>query len=388
MTKIYLIRHAEAEGNLYRRIHGQYNSLITVNGYRQIAALRERFEGIHIDAVYSSDLFRTQATATALTVPKKLPITTDPQLREVNMGSWEDQTWGEIGASDGESLLKFTAADPSWQAPEGENLIEVGERVAQAILKIAKNHPDETIAIFCHGTAIRQAVAVLQGLEPHQWGQLRHGENTAVSQLTLDGDKLTVEDYCDASHITPEISTLAFQSWWKPDSEAKKEVLLCFRPLDLNTESDLYFNARKEAWESTHGRDIPFDGQKFLQDAQLCQSQGSWGIQVITTLEGDTVGVLQLDYTRYGKENCGYIAFYYLLPQFRGQGLAVQLLGGAISAFRKLGATHLRLRCAPYNKVAQNFYKKHGFVKIGDEENSPVPLEILEKYIGYDRMEG
>lgn len=40
MTTLYLIRHAEAEGNLYRRIHGQYNSLITDNGYRQIQALQ------------------------------------------------------------------------------------------------------------------------------------------------------------------------------------------------------------------------------------------------------------------------------------------------------------------------------------------------------------
>ena len=29
MTTIYLIRHAEAEGNLYRRAHGWYNSTIT-----------------------------------------------------------------------------------------------------------------------------------------------------------------------------------------------------------------------------------------------------------------------------------------------------------------------------------------------------------------------
>ncbi len=39
MTTIYLIRHAEAEGNLYRRIHGQYDSLVTKRGYKQIAAL-------------------------------------------------------------------------------------------------------------------------------------------------------------------------------------------------------------------------------------------------------------------------------------------------------------------------------------------------------------
>ena len=51
MTTLYLIRHAEAEGNLYRRIHGQYNSLITDNGYRQIQALQERFADVPIDAV-------------------------------------------------------------------------------------------------------------------------------------------------------------------------------------------------------------------------------------------------------------------------------------------------------------------------------------------------
>ena len=38
MTTVYMVRHAEAEGNLYRRVHGWYNSLITDNGYRQIAA--------------------------------------------------------------------------------------------------------------------------------------------------------------------------------------------------------------------------------------------------------------------------------------------------------------------------------------------------------------
>ena len=49
-----------------------------------------------------------------------------------------------------------------------------------------------------------------------------------------------------------------------------------------------------------------------------------------------------------------------------------------------MGRQVLRLRCAPYNDRAQRFYKQYGFTKIGDEENSRVPLEILEKYIGYE----
>ena len=96
MTTIYLIRHAEAEGNLYRRVHGWYNSRITENGYRQIAALEERFRTISIDAVYASDLFRTMTTARGVYVPKGLELRTDPGLREMNLGDWEDLTFGEV----------------------------------------------------------------------------------------------------------------------------------------------------------------------------------------------------------------------------------------------------------------------------------------------------
>ena len=94
MTTVYLIRHAEAEGNLYRRVHGWYDSLITENGYRQIAALRGRFADVPIDAVYSSDLFRTMTTAGAIYKRRGLELHTDPGLREIGGGVWEDKTWG------------------------------------------------------------------------------------------------------------------------------------------------------------------------------------------------------------------------------------------------------------------------------------------------------
>ena len=96
MTRIYLIRHAEAEGNLYRIAQGQYDSLVTDRGMRQIAALEKRFEGVGIDAVYSSDLYRTCVTAGALYIPRRLPLHRMPALREICVGEWEQKTWGEI----------------------------------------------------------------------------------------------------------------------------------------------------------------------------------------------------------------------------------------------------------------------------------------------------
>ena len=115
MTTIYLIRHAEAEGNLYRRVHGWYDSLITENGYRQIAALEERFRDIHIDAVYSSDLFRTRTTARAIYRSKNLPLRTHPGLRELNLGEWEDRTFGAVRHSDPRQMDLFNRTDPAWE---------------------------------------------------------------------------------------------------------------------------------------------------------------------------------------------------------------------------------------------------------------------------------
>ena len=44
MTTVYLVRHGEAEGNLYRRCHGVYNSLLTPRGYQQIEKLAEIYQ--------------------------------------------------------------------------------------------------------------------------------------------------------------------------------------------------------------------------------------------------------------------------------------------------------------------------------------------------------
>ena len=122
MTKVYLIRHAEAEGNLYRRIHGQYDSLVTQQGERQIKALEKRFENVHFDAVYSSDLERTKKTASAIYLPKGLELTALPGLREVNMGSWEDVPWGDIEKFNRSSSPISTATRKSGPSRAGRPL--------------------------------------------------------------------------------------------------------------------------------------------------------------------------------------------------------------------------------------------------------------------------
>ena len=119
MTTIYLIRHAEAEGNRYRRAHGWYNSTITDRGYLQIAALAKRFADTKFDAVYSSDRFRTMITALSIYKTHGLPLRTVRALREIDVGYWEDTPWAELERIDPEQLANFSNDSQNWHVPGG-----------------------------------------------------------------------------------------------------------------------------------------------------------------------------------------------------------------------------------------------------------------------------
>lgn len=383
VTKLYLIRHAEAEGNLYRRLHGWYNSLITENGYRQIAALEERFRDIPVDAVYSSDLFRTCTTASAIYKPKGLELKTRRALREIHVGEWEDAPFAEVVRRDPKEFVLFNSNDPAFHTHGSETFSEVRERVTNAILNIARENSGKTVAVFSHGVAIRNTLAKFLGYSVQETKEkVPHGDNTAVALLEVENGRVHVAYYNDNSHLPEELSTFARQRWWRKNG-AIEDANLWYRPLDMEEDSQFYYQAREEAWITIHGSMLHFNGEGFLRDAK---DQARYDkCSVMQVMQGDKpAGVLQLNLRRDAEKGVGSIPFFYMLPEFRGRGLGVQLLGQAVSIYRPLGRKYLRLRCAPDNHIAQRFYQKHGFRKIGEDPGSRVPLDIMEKYIGYE----
>ena len=161
MGEIYLIRHAEAEGNRYRRIHGHTDTNVTKNGLRQIAALQKRFEGVEIHAVYASDLTRTCRTATALAGPRGLEIRRDPRFREIYLGAWEDIPFGELEQTDAEQLRNFNSAPKRWRADGAERYEEYTARFLAGLRELAGRHPTENIAVFTHGGVLFQSLRIL-----------------------------------------------------------------------------------------------------------------------------------------------------------------------------------------------------------------------------------
>ena len=386
MTTIYLIRHAEAEGNLYRRVHGQYDSLVTDNGYRQIKALEKRFQNVPVDAVYSSDLFRTMTTARAIYVPKGLPLRTRRDLREIYMGEWEDRSWAGVDRTEHEMMTLFAASSPAFRAPGGESYIELRRRGTAAILDIAAKHPGQTVAVFAHGTIIRHTLAQFRGigLGPEEMAKTNHSDNTAVSKLEIEDGKVTIVYTDDNSHLDESISTLAQQHWWKEDGK-KVDVNLWFQPLDLSKAAAqaYYADCRADAWRNLYGNLDRYTGTGFLADAMTLSKKDPRNVWA--AMKGKKrAGILQMDLTRDANVRAGYISFIYLNPEYRGLGLGIQVISKAVSVVRPMGRDKLRLSCSQANKTALQFYAKYGFRVTGTVPGAYACLNTMEKYIGYE----
>lgn len=363
MTTIYLIRHAEAEGNLYRIAQGQYDANLTDRGWLQVRALERRFEDIHIDAVYSSDLYRTCATASAVYKPKGLPLHRVRALREICVGDWEQRTWGDISRRDPEQMENFSLHPERWQVHGAETPRQVLDRALAAIREIAAANGGKTVAVFSHGYVIRLTLAALQGYTVEQLAQTPVGDNTAVSRLEAEGDTLRVAFRDDNSHLqTPEF--LAGEKVRKRANGV--EPGLWFEPLRLEEQADFFTELAAAAWADA-GEVRAFERKRLLADAAERST-------LVGYLNGEPVGLVQL-----GPET-GWISLACIRADCRKRGFGVQLIGQAVQHARSRGGKTLSVALAA-GCAAERFFLDYGFVPAGMAEAG---RSVLVKDIGFD----
>lgn len=361
MTTIYLIRHGQAEGNLYRRCHSWHNGLLTVTGREQVKALEKRFEDVHFDAVYSSDLYRTMSTAGAIYRPRGLTLRVDPGLREVGAGVWEDVPWGQLLHEHRESLSAFLVCDPSWQVEGSETFPQVRARVTASLRRIAAAHPDQTVAVVSHGCAIRAALSAFLGMDAADMSQIPLANNTGVAKLAAEDGSFRVEYYNDDSHLGSSDRWLypAARSNAASGIPGMERNALYFRPLCLPQEEGLYLDACREAGIRSYS---------FLL--------GEPDSLLLALLGDRPVGVLQLDRTKEAELGAGWITLLWMAPEFCGRGLGIQLLGHAVCTYRAMGRQALRLACPPEHERFRQYCLANGFAALDGQP------DVLEKYIG------
>ncbi len=168
-TTLILIRHGETPYNRDRRYQGHRDTPLTRKGKRQTEKIALRLRNEPLDAIYSSDLKRTEYTAKAINRYHSLKINILPQLREIDFGDWEGKTHDEIQRK-WRGLLDEWEREPSKiKIPGGESIQELAERTRTTIKKIISTYPNQRVAIVTHGGPIRIILMDALGLGLDDW---------------------------------------------------------------------------------------------------------------------------------------------------------------------------------------------------------------------------
>ncbi|MCE1179968.1 MAG: histidine phosphatase family protein [Micrococcales bacterium] len=182
--RLLLIRHGQTHSNVIHALDtAEPGADLTELGRRQAAAIPAALADEPIEALYVSNLVRTQQTAAPLAQARGLEPVVRPGIREVVAGDLEM-------ATDRPSLERYIetsfrwADDPSARIPGGENGIEVLERYDSVVAEAAATGA-ECVVMVSHGAVIRSyAAARARNVDP-QFAAEHWLRNTAL--VVLEG---------------------------------------------------------------------------------------------------------------------------------------------------------------------------------------------------------
>lgn len=191
-----LIRHGRTRANVEQRWQGQRDWDLDELGYIQAQALAD-FYG-KWGTVYASPLQR--AHNTSLHISSEIPTVVD-DLKELNMGEWEDLTSDEIEKGFPGVLAQIYREGQDLPRGEtGETWAQLTQRFRSAVESVS--HPEgEPTVIVAHGGAIRSYISSLTATNDTYSESLFTPANTSVSHVALRERGPVILDYSVAPHL-------------------------------------------------------------------------------------------------------------------------------------------------------------------------------------------
>ena len=187
MTRLLLIRHAEAEGGgVYT---GSSDPSLSALGKRQARALAKHVQRFGPAAVYSSRKRRAKMTADEISRAGHIRVRAVKGLEEIDFGEWEGKTFREIDRKYGARFRKWVAGAGSYRAPGGERLREMQGRVLSALRRILKANRGSTVAVVCHGGPARIIICEALGLPLRNFWKIKQ-DNAALNVVEYYGKGL------------------------------------------------------------------------------------------------------------------------------------------------------------------------------------------------------
>src|SRR5690606_16053507 len=107
----------------------------------------------HPSAPHASPMARTPESARAVSRRPGLPVETDGAFAECDFGHWEGLTVPEIEQTWPGDLRRWYE-DPTFPAPGGESLEQVGARVEEGLRRLHEGGVGRSVVVVSHAMAI------------------------------------------------------------------------------------------------------------------------------------------------------------------------------------------------------------------------------------------
>jgi probable phosphoglycerate mutase len=148
MSRLFLIRHGETEGNALRIVQHPHIPL-SPRGVVQAERLAHRLTGEGVARIVASDYARALTTAEHLQRATGAPLVIEPLLRERNFGDLRGRPYSELG---------FDMFASDYAPPNGESWLEFHARVDRAwgrVQELAAATAAGSLAVVTHGLVCR-----------------------------------------------------------------------------------------------------------------------------------------------------------------------------------------------------------------------------------------
>jgi len=207
-TILYLVRHGETDWNATGRWQGHTDVPLNERGMQQARLLAQRLlrEGIHFDAIYSSDLTRAYQTAWEIGSLLKVAVQLWPPLREIDMGEWSGLTRDEIRARYSDAYARLERGEDIRRGIIGETKAAMRQRVTHSVEAMVAQHPDETLALVTHGGPVRALVSYVAERYGGTVSRANHIGNTSLTILTCHSYMWEISSCNDMHHLQPQNS--------------------------------------------------------------------------------------------------------------------------------------------------------------------------------------
>jgi len=142
MVTIIFESHATTLDNEHHLASGRYDVALSELGIRQAGQLGERYKGVHLDAIFCSDLKRSYETAELAFKNKNIPFIKDPRLSECNYGDFTRYPSREV--------KKMRIKKISNPFLNGESYEQAIARVRDFLIDLARDYDGKKVLIIGH----------------------------------------------------------------------------------------------------------------------------------------------------------------------------------------------------------------------------------------------